>query len=94
MFLHNGVLNHASSSRLARLGLRLDEGTVKQGAVSGSDDVASVRAFSDLPSSHLAALLSACRPLEDLELSVGPVQSLVGGAPCWIEVFDGCRRLS
>ena len=37
---------------------------------------------------------SACRPLEHMELDFAAVQSPVDGAPRWIVIFDGCRRLA
>ena len=97
--LNNGVLNHASASQLSRAGWRLDEGTVQHGAL-----VAAVggplgappppACLSDQPSGRVGALLSACRPEKDLDIRVGEVQAWANGAPLFVEVFDGQRRLS
>ena len=56
--LNKGVLNHAAASRLARAGWRLDESTVKHGALAAAVSLPSER-LSDLPSGRAAALVAA-----------------------------------
>ena len=73
--LNKGALNRAAASRLARAGWRLDEGTVKHGALAAAVDgpgpgcrvatppAPGPGAPSDLPSSRVRAPVAACRPL-------------------------------
>ncbi|CAK0811447.1 unnamed protein product, partial [Prorocentrum cordatum] len=92
--LNKGVLNHAAASRLARAGWRLDEGTVRRGALAAAAVVPAAPRLSDLPSSRVIALVAACRPLEELDLKIGEVQAWAHGVPLFVEIFDGVGRLS
>ncbi|CAK0840013.1 unnamed protein product, partial [Prorocentrum cordatum] len=92
--LNKGVLNHSAASRLARAGWRLDEGTVRHGALAAAAVTPAAPRLSDLPSSRVIALVAACRPLEELDLKIGEVQAWAHGAPLFVEIFDGVGRLS
>ena len=90
---HKGVLTRAAASRLARAGWRLDESTVRHGALAAAVSLEAER-LSDLPTSRVASLVAACRPLDELDLQISEVQAWAAGVPTFVEIFDGERRLS
>ena len=91
--LNNGVLNHAAASKLARAGWRLDESTVRHGALAAAVSAHANERLSDLPSSRMAALVAACRPVEDLKMQIGEVQAwAAGGHMRGLNCSRMCRR--
>ncbi|CAK0835569.1 unnamed protein product [Prorocentrum cordatum] len=87
--LNKGVLNHSAASRLARAGWRLDEGTVRHGALAAAAVAPAAPRPSDLPSSRVIALVAACRPLEELDLKIGEAVQSLGAANAVCSVVAG-----
>ena len=75
-----GVLNHASSSRLARQGWRVDEASVQRGGLVAPVGVPP--ALAHQPTSRMRALVAACSHEAELRLSErSPPLPIVRSAP-------------
>jgi len=86
-----GVFNHASSSRLARQGWRVDEASVRGGLVA---PVGVPPTLSHQKTSRMRALVAACSHEAELRLSEKDALAWAHGVPAFVEIFDGEGGLS
>ena len=91
---NKGVLNHASATRIAKLGWRIGEAVVGRGCLVGCVLSEPELPLSHSPTSRMRALVAACTHEAEFGLSSADARAWAHGVPAFVEVFDGEGELS